>query len=112
MLKKVVVKTAVACTCCLVAKNGVVEYNNQKYYNPENIYPCNAIVAEVNYETDVVTFLDVDGEPIYMNHCEDWFEGDFAELILYNNGTVDETDDIVIKSLYNGNINQYEGIGE
>ena len=107
MMKKMIVKAAVACACCLVVKNGVIEYNNQKYYNPENIYPCNAIVAEVNYETDVVTFLDVNGEKIHMNHCEDWIEGDYAELIMYDNGTVgDESDDIVIKSLYNGNANQ------
>ena len=102
MMKKMIVKATVTCACCLVIKNGVVEYNNQKYYNPENIYPCSAVVSEVNYETDVVTFVDVNGNKIYMNECEDWFEGDCAELIMYDNGTVDESDDIVIKSLYSG----------
>lgn len=67
----------------------------------ENLYPITTVVTDVTEET--VTVVDFNGNGWqFENIAGDWFEGDVAALIMYDNCTETIYDDIVVDAKYCG----------
>lgn len=74
-------------------------------YKAENIYSISTIVDNVDYENDIVIVIDSIGNEWVFEGCEDWFVGDVCVLTMYDNSTDVITDDVIIKTTYNGYVN-------
>lgn len=84
--------------------------NNTKVKKTKQIndyYPMTTIVREIDNKNDIVTVENNDGELFQFIGIEDWQINDICTLMLNNNGTENIYDDIIIKTIYNGNINLY-----
>lgn len=75
---------------------------SEKLYDIETIYPLSTVVTDVNYDTDIVTCTDFNGNEWTFEGCEDWQEGDRASLLMFNNDTEIIYDDVILKAHYNG----------
>lgn len=72
-----------------------------------HIYPRTAVVVAVDYTNDVVTVMDGVGHEWQFTECEDWHVGDIVSLIMNSNGTENITDDIIMDSLYGGDVHAF-----
>ena len=84
--------------------------NNMKVKQKKQIndyYPMTTIVREIDNKNNTVTVENNDGELFQFIGIEDWQINDVCSLMLDNNGTENIYDDIIIKTIYNGNINLY-----
>lgn len=62
-----------------------------------DIYPTTFVVCELDYEADVVTVINFDGELYTFNGCRDWDIGDLISAEMWSNGTcLDITDDVIL----------------
>lgn len=85
----------------ITATAATVSYNNVTYYNPENLYAIHATVTEVN--DDVITVTDFRGDEwSWYDTAEDWFVGDIAALVMYDNETPEIGDDMILTAKYDG----------
>ena len=82
--------------CCM-------DYN--KAAEPEHsIYPLTAQIVELDHNADVVVCVDGTGNCWEFYGIEDWQVGDFASLLMDNNGTTETVyDDIITMACYAGN---------
>ena len=71
---------------------------------PEHsVYPLTAQVVEVNQENDLVACVDGAGNVWEFYGAEDWQMGDFASLLMDDNGTPETIyDDIITMAQYAG----------
>ena len=69
-------------------------------YAASNLYAEAGVVTELDYTTDVVTFMDARGMCWSFYGVEDWQVGDLLCAILYDAGTLDPLDDAVIGATY------------
>lgn len=76
------------------------EYTNKTMVSYDNLYLSEGTVICVNTDLDKVTVIDVDGEAYQFYGVEDWQVNDGCILLLDNNGTEDNKDDIIIDTLY------------
>lgn len=67
-----------------------------------SLYPRTMYVDQINLKTNTVTLIDTIGFTWDFKSVEDWAEGDICSCIMYNNGTVNITDDIIVSTRYNG----------
>ena len=81
--------------------------NNTKVKKTKQIYPMTTIDREIDNKNDIVTVENNDGELFQFIGIEDWQINDVCSLMLNNNCTENIYDDIIIKTIYNGNINLY-----
>ena len=94
----------------LIASAMLCNNNNTKVKQKKQInyyYPMTTIVREIDNKNDIVTVENNDGELFQFIGIEDWQINDICSLMLDNNGTENIYDDIIIKTIYNGNINLY-----
>lgn len=68
----------------------------------ENLYPMTAVVTTVDYETDIVTMRDFNGNLWQFEGCEDWLENDVVACIMNNKGTPIIFDDEIVDLHYEG----------
>ena len=73
---------------------------NEPRYAAANLYAEAGIVTELDYTTDMVTFMDARGMCWSFYGVEDWQVGDLLCAILYDAGTIDPLDDAVIGATY------------
>lgn len=73
---------------------------NEPRYAAANLYAEAGVVTELDYATDVVTFMDARGMYWSFYGVEDWQVGDLLCAILYDAGTLDPLDDAVIGATY------------
>ena len=66
------------------------------------LYSSYGIITNVDVNSDVYTIQDYCGNEWEIEGVEDWYEGDLCSMIMYNNGTRDITDDVVITVRYTG----------
>lgn len=67
----------------------------------ENRYALTAQVVELDFDSDVVTCVDCNGNLWEFYGCEDWQIGDCVALLMNDNGTEKIFDDKIEKALYN-----------
>lgn len=94
----------------LIGSTMLCDNNNTKFKHTKQIndcYPMTTIVREIDNKNDIVTVENNDGELFQFIGIEDWQINDICTLMLNNNGTENIYDDIIIKTIYNGNINLY-----
>lgn len=66
------------------------------------LYSISTIVVDVDYDTDIVTCEDFNGNQWQFSECDDWFENDIAVLTFYDNGTKIIYDDVIVAKRYSG----------
>lgn len=66
------------------------------------IYPVTGTVTEVDRASDTVTFTTPNGHMFTLNGCEDWASNDVVSAIMYDNGTPQVSDDIILSARYSG----------
>lgn len=70
-------------------------------YSVDSLYSLSTTVTAVS-ETEVVC-TDFNGNNwVFTNEDGDWFVGDIASLTMYDNGTPEIEDDIILKTTYCG----------
>lgn len=75
-----------------------------------SLYPRTTVVTFVDTITDTVMCEDAVGEVWEFYGCDDWQEGDICTLLMENTGKADSIyDDTIIKTIYNGTADDYEG---
>ncbi len=75
----------------------------KKQLGMNTFYPQTGIVKNVDYENNLVTFEDFNGNIWEFSECEDWMEGDIVSAIMYNNLTKKSIyDDKIVSLKYSG----------
>lgn len=79
-----------------------MDYN--KATEPEHsVYPLTVVVIELDREGDIVTCVDGADNFWEFYGVEDWQTGDFASLLMDDNGTPNSIyDDVITMTLYAG----------
>jgi hypothetical protein len=73
-----------------------------RWFNETEIYSLTTVVVDVDYDNDIVTCEDFNGNHWDFFGCEDWIEGDIASMVMYKNGTWFIYDDEIIAVNYCG----------
>ena len=73
-------------------------------------YVLVGMVVDLDFENNLVTVEDCTGELWQFEGIEDWWYGDFAGMIMDDNGTKIIYDDIILQVAYCGNINQWNAM--
>lgn len=68
----------------------------------DNLYPMSTIVTKCDYDADVVTVTDFNGNDWEFEGVEDWMEGDICALLMDTMGTDIIYDDKIISVRYCG----------
>lgn len=66
------------------------------------IYPNTMVITETNYETDTVTMSTCSGVTYQFEGVEDYYVGDLVSVIMFDNGTPEVYDDIILSHRYAG----------
>lgn len=69
-------------------------------HNSKHLYPLTTTVISVNYETDIVTVKDCNGNLWDFAGAEDWLPGDTCSMIMHDNNTPEIFDDIIKDTKY------------
>ena len=72
----------------------------------EDIYPTTAIVSAVNYEENLVSVEDFNGNIWQFTETDDWSVGDICSLIMDSKKTEEIEDDEILSVRYSGYIKQ------
>ena len=67
-----------------------------------NLYAMTTIVIDVDYNNDLVTCKDFNGNLWCFEGCEDWQTCDIASLLMSDNSTQTIYDDTIEDARYNG----------
>lgn len=67
-----------------------------------SIYTTTGIVTDIDKESDIVTVSDFNGHQFEFYEVEDWLPGDIASMVMYDNGTPEVEDDIILDVTYVG----------
>lgn len=65
-----------------------------------NLYSLTGIVREVNYDTDIVSVEDYNGNIWQFYGCEDWMPNDCCSMIMDSKGTSNVEDDKIVSIRY------------
>ena len=68
----------------------------------ENLYPMTCVITDVNYETDIVTMKDFNGNLWQFKGCEDWLTDDVVACIMNDKRTPIIYDDEIVDLHYEG----------
>ena len=72
-------------------------------WKDHEVYPLTAQIVELDRNADVVVCIDGTGNSWAFYGVEDWQVGDFASLLMDNNGTTETIyDDVIIMAHYAG----------
>lgn len=71
------------------------------------LYPETMIVTEIDETQDLVTLECANGNQFQFYGVEDYFEGDLVSLIMYNNGTAEVYDDMILSARYAGTVDMF-----
>lgn len=97
-MKKFVALVLALVLCASLCATASASYNG--------MYAKSAVVVEVDYENDVVTVEDFNGNLWEFEGCEDWLTGDVCAMVMYDNDTPETIyDDIILDMRYDGWIN-------
>ena len=67
------------------------------------LYPTCMEVTNLDFENDIVTLETSEGFVYEMYGCEDYYVGDLASVVMFNNMTFNTiTDDIIVSANYAG----------
>jgi hypothetical protein len=67
-----------------------------------NFYPMTTVVVELDGRTDSVVCVDFNGNEWSFEGIEDWCVGDYATMMMCDNGTSEIHDDIICDVQYDG----------
>lgn len=68
-----------------------------------HIYPMTAVVTKLDRVSDTVIIENFNGMEYTFSPIEDWFEGDIATCIMFDNFTEDTIrDDVIFRVKYDG----------
>lgn len=63
-------------------------------------YALTTVVVSVDYTTDTVKTMDATGNIWEFAGVEDWTPDDVCSMVMYDNGTADIHDDVIINAKY------------
>lgn len=63
-------------------------------------YAFTTVVVSVDYTTDTVKTMDATGNIWEFAGVEDWTPDDVCSMVMYDNGTADIHDDVIINAKY------------
>ena len=66
------------------------------------IYSTTGTVTEVDRASDTVTFTTPNGHSFAFEGCEDWASNDLVSVVMWDNGTPQAYDDIILSARYCG----------
>lgn len=66
------------------------------------LYPTTMQVINLDYKNDIVTVETATGFTYEFYGCEDYYINDLVSMVMFNNGTDNITDDIIISTRYSG----------
>lgn len=69
-----------------------------------HFYAQTAIITDMNYDFDVVMTTTLTGRTRIFYGTEDWFVGDVCSILMYDNGTPEIYDDIIVDVNYSGSL--------
>lgn len=76
--------------------------SKSKIPNENQLYPMLAVVVELDEVDDAVICTDFNGHDWAFYGIEDWQVGDYASMIMDDNGTPWVADDIIVSVRYDG----------
>ena len=65
-----------------------------------NTYANLTTVVELDRDADVVTCEDYNGNLWEFYGCEDWEIGDHCNLVMFDCGTAEVADDVIVRATY------------
>lgn len=68
------------------------------------LYAESAIVVDLDYDKDVVTFANKQGFTWKYSGCEDWGIGDVADMVMWDKGTTNIIDDMILLAHSSGDV--------
>ena len=71
------------------------------------VYSETGIITDVDTASDLVEVTTLGGEIYAFYGAEDWQNGDICSMLMDSKGTPEITDDEIIRSFYNGNLDQF-----
>lgn len=80
--------------------------------DPNHIYPACAVVVALDRENDLVTVQDAVSFQWQFSGVEDWYIGDIAALLMYDNGTPSIRDDEIVDAKFSGTVDWIEILSE
>lgn len=66
------------------------------------IYPATGTVTEVDKASDTVTFTTTNGHSFSFSGCEDWASNDLVSALMWDAGTPQVSDDVILSARYSG----------
>lgn len=63
-------------------------------------YALTTVVISVDYTMDIVKTMDATGNIWEFTGVEDWTPDDVCSMVMYDNGTADIHDDVIINAKY------------
>lgn len=66
------------------------------------IYPATGTVTEVDKASDTVTFTTTNGHSFSFSGCEDWASNDLVSALMWDAGTPQVFDDVILSARYSG----------
>lgn len=63
-------------------------------------YALTTVVVSVDYTTNIVKTMDATGNIWEFAGVEDWTPDDVCSMVMYDNGTADIHDDVIINAKY------------
>ena len=80
-----------------------MDYNKTAEHD-HSVYPLTVQIVELDHNADIVVCVDGTGNCWEFYGVEDWQVGDFASLLMDNNGTTETAyDDVITMAYYAGN---------
>ena len=93
----------VGCIVCVIGFFIMVSCVWENAETEHGVYPLTVQVTELDHDADVVICVDGTGNDWEFYGVEDWQVGDFASLLMDDNGTPETIyDDIITMALYAG----------
>lgn len=87
----------------IVACTGIATQIQTKTETENRIYAKTVVVIQLDTDSDIVTCVDGADNLWCFYGVEDWQTGDFASLLMDNNGTADTIyDDAIVEATYAG----------
>lgn len=96
----------IGCLVCVVGFFIMLSCTWENAKPEHSVYPLAVQVVELDHDADVVTCIDETGNNWEFYGVEDWQVGDFASLLMDDNGTPETIyDDVITMALYAGTFN-------
>ena len=88
--------------CISIVANATLQTTVNTNDAMSHVYPLSGTIVAVIPDNDIIVIQDYNGNIWEWSGIEDWYEGDIAAMIMYDNNTESIYDDEIIDIMYSG----------